>query len=307
MSDATRETLDRLLAERILLLDGATGTMIQRHTLTEEDFRGDLLAGHPVPLKGNNDLLTLTRPDIVTGIHHAFLEAGADIVETNTFSAHHDRAGRLRDRPPGARTSTARPPGSRAPPATSGRRGRRTSRGSWRARSARPTACCPSPPTSRTPPSARSRSRRCGRRTRSRCEALVEGGADLLLVETITDTLNAKAAIFADRRGGGADREAPAADDLRDHHRPQRPHAHGADDRGVLDHRSRTRGPFSVGVNCALGAAEMRPYMADLSRVATCWTHCYPERRPAERLRRVRRGPGGDRRRAARVRRRAAW
>ncbi len=86
MTDATRETLDRLLAERILVLDGATGTMIQRHTLTEEDFRGEILADHTVPLKGNNDLLTLTRPDIVTGIHHAFLEAGADIVETNTFS-----------------------------------------------------------------------------------------------------------------------------------------------------------------------------------------------------------------------------
>ena len=75
------------MQERILILDGAMGTMIQRHPLEEADFRGERFADHPLPLKGNNDLLSLTRPDIITGIHDAFLEAGADIVETNTFSA----------------------------------------------------------------------------------------------------------------------------------------------------------------------------------------------------------------------------
>jgi len=87
MSNDTRARLDELLSERILILDGATGTMIQRHPLEEADFRGERFAEHPLPLKGNNDILTLTRPDVISEIHHAFLEAGADIVETNTFSA----------------------------------------------------------------------------------------------------------------------------------------------------------------------------------------------------------------------------
>src|SRR5579863_7910161 len=79
--------LKRLLAERILLLDGAMGTMIQTHSLGEQDFRGTRFAAHQRDLKGNNDLLTLTRPDIIAGIHRAYLEAGADILETNTFNS----------------------------------------------------------------------------------------------------------------------------------------------------------------------------------------------------------------------------
>ena len=85
MSDI-RQTLDRLLARRILLLDGAMGTMVQRHHLTEADFRGTRFATHAHDLKGNNDVLVLTRPDVVAGIHDQYLAAGADIIETNTFS-----------------------------------------------------------------------------------------------------------------------------------------------------------------------------------------------------------------------------
>ena len=82
----TRATLERILAQRIMILDGAMGTMIQTHDLDESDFRGTRFADHPQPLKGNNDLLSLTRPDIIEQIHREFLEAGADIIETNTFS-----------------------------------------------------------------------------------------------------------------------------------------------------------------------------------------------------------------------------
>src|ERR1700694_1551637 len=78
--------LERLLSQRILVLDGAMGTMIQRHRLTEEDFRGKRFSSHPKELRGNNDLLVLTRPDIVLDIHRQYLEAGADIIETNSFS-----------------------------------------------------------------------------------------------------------------------------------------------------------------------------------------------------------------------------
>ena len=76
-----------LLADRILVLDGAMGTMIQRHRLTEADFRGERFADHPRDLRGNNDLLVLTRPDVIASIHHQYLEAGSDIIETNTFSS----------------------------------------------------------------------------------------------------------------------------------------------------------------------------------------------------------------------------
>ena len=85
-SEVFQELRD-LVAERIVFMDGAMGTMIQRHPLTEDDFRGERFADHPSPLKGNNDLLSITRPDIIEEIHRAFLEAGCDIIETNTFSA----------------------------------------------------------------------------------------------------------------------------------------------------------------------------------------------------------------------------
>ena|SRR5680860_1553465 len=130
MNADTRATLDRLLADRILVLDGATGTMIQRHPLEEADFRGEVLKDHPLPLKGNNDILTLTRPDVISGIHHAFLEAGADIIETNTFSStavaqadygtegrvHELNAEAARLARAAAEEWTARTPGRAAPP-----------------------------------------------------------------------------------------------------------------------------------------------------------------------------------------------
>src|ERR1700692_2600031 len=87
MKPDTLKTLDALLAKRILVLDGAMGTMIQRHLLTEADFRGGRLAAHGRDLRGNNDLLVLTRPDVIAGIHRQYLEAGSDIIETNTFNS----------------------------------------------------------------------------------------------------------------------------------------------------------------------------------------------------------------------------
>src|SRR5687768_1331533 len=87
MIDDVRATLDRLLATRILILDGAMGTMIQRYQLTEHDFRGSRFAAHARDLRGDNDLLVLTRPDVIAAIHREYLEAGSDIIETNTFNS----------------------------------------------------------------------------------------------------------------------------------------------------------------------------------------------------------------------------
>ncbi|HET6690121.1 MAG TPA: methionine synthase [Miltoncostaeaceae bacterium] len=274
MSDATRETLDRLLAERIMVLDGATGTMIQRHTLTEEDFRGELLRDHGRPLKGNNDLLTLTRPDIVTGIHQAFLEAGADIIETNTFSstsvAQADYACEhlVRD----LNVEAARLA--------------RAAADEWTARTPdKPRFVAGAlGPTNRTlsiSPDVEDPSKRAITYDQLReayaeqVRGLVEGGADLLLVETIFDTLNAKAAIHAiedvvEETG----RRLPLMISVTITDRSGRTLS-GQTIEAFWITIAHAR-PFSVGVNCALGAAEMRPYMADLSRVATCWTSCYP-------------------------------
>ncbi len=273
MSDA-RETLDRLLGERILILDGATGTMIQRHSLEEADFRGALLAGHPQPLRGNNDLLTLTRPDIVSGIHHAFLEAGADIIETNTFSAtsvaqadyateHLVRdinveAARL------ARAAadewTARTPGT--PRFVAGAIG--------------PTNRMLSISPDVEDPAARAITFDELRAAYAeQVRGLIDGGADLLLVETIIDGLGAKAALFAiDEVAEATGTRLPVMISVTVTDRSGRTLA-GQTIEAFWITIAHAR-PFSVGLNCALGAADMRPYLADLARVATCWTSCYP-------------------------------
>ena len=273
MSDV-RDTLDRLLGERILILDGATGTMIQRHTLEEADFRGELLAEHPRPLRGNNDLLTLTRPDIVTGIHDAFLEAGADIIETNTFSA----------------TSVAQ-----ADYATEhlvrdinveAARLARAAADEWTARTPdRPRFVAGAiGPTNRMlsispdveDPAARAITFDELRAAYAeQVRGLIDGGADLLLVETIIDGLGAKAALFAiDEVAEETGTRLPVMISVTVTDRSGRTLA-GQTIEAFWITIAHAR-PFSVGLNCALGAADMRPYLADLARVATCWTSCYP-------------------------------
>ncbi len=274
MSAGVRETLDRLLSERILILDGATGTMIQGHRLEEADFRGERFADHPLPLKGNNDLLTLTRPDVVTGIHHAFLEAGADIIETNTFSS----------------TAVGQADyGTEALVREMNREAARLARAAaddWTARTPeRPRFVAGAiGPTNRLlsispdveDPAARSITFEELRAAYAeQVRGLVEGGVNLLLIETIIDALNAKAAIVA-------------IEDVAEETGLRPPVMISVT---ITDRSGRTLAgqtieafwitvaharPFSVGLNCALGAAEMRPYLAELSRVASCWTTCYP-------------------------------
>ena len=137
-----RATLDSLLARRVLVLDGAMGTMVQRHSLTEADYRGTRFADHGHDLKGDNDVLVLTQPDIVAGIHDAYLAAGADIIETNTFGA---TAVAQADYGLEAHVYEMNVEGARHRASgwpRRGRRRRRTSRASSPARSARPTRCC---------------------------------------------------------------------------------------------------------------------------------------------------------------------
>ncbi|MBS0543527.1 MAG: homocysteine S-methyltransferase family protein, partial [Proteobacteria bacterium] len=267
---ADRSTeLRQLLAERILILDGAMGTMIQQQKLGEADYRGERFHDHPKDLKGNNDLLVLTRPEVIAGIHRAYLEAGADIIETNTFNA--------------TRVSQAEY-GLEALAHELNVEGARLVRqlcDEYTARNpARPRFCAGVlGPTSRTlsiSPDVNDP----GYRNISfdalvddyydSAKGLLEGGADLLLIETIFDTLNAKAAVFAiEKLFEDLGRRWPVmiSGTITD--------ASGRTLSGQtaeafwnsLSHAQ----PISFGLNCALGADQLRQYVEELSNV--CDTH----------------------------------
>jgi len=269
-----RKTLEALLSERILVLDGAMGTMIQMRSLEDADYRGHRFADHAADLKGNNDLLNLTQPQMVADIHRMFLEAGADILSTNTFNA----------------TTIAQADyGTEAVVAEINEEGARIARAVADAVTLstpeRPRfvagALGPTNKTASISPDVEDPGFRnvsfdeLRDAYRQAAEALVAGGADILLIETVFDTLNAKAAIFA-------------VDEL-------------AVERGevipvivsgtITDQSGRTLSgqtieafwnavrharPLAVGLNCSMGAEQLRPYLAELSRVAEVPVSAHP-------------------------------
>ncbi|MES2488429.1 MAG: homocysteine S-methyltransferase family protein, partial [Pseudomonadota bacterium] len=266
------KVLESLLPKRILVLDGAMGTMIQRHKLEEEHFRGKRFADWPSDIKGNNDLLVLTQPDIIFQIHRQYLAAGADMIETNTFSSTsigmHDygmealayelniEAAKL------ARKACDEFSTPEKPRFVVGSIG----------------------PTSRTA-SISPDVNDPGFRNVSYDElvtayieqsrGLIDGGADILLIETIFDTLNAKAAIFAvETLFEELDLRLPViiSGTITD--------ASGRTLTGQVTeafwNSIRHAKPLAVGLNCALGGKDMRPYIAELSRLADCHVSCYP-------------------------------
>jgi len=274
--DRTAE-LTRLMRQRILVMDGAMGTMIQQRRLSEADFRGASvcgLHGHGCDIRGDNDVLALTQPELVREIHDEYLAAGADVIETNTFSS----------------TSIAQ--------SDYGLEARAKEMNFAAARIAR--ECCDAW-TARTPDKPRFVAGALGPTNRTASispdvndpgarnvtfdalaaaygeavEGLAEGGADLILVETVFDTLNAKAALFAlesyfDRVG----RRLPiiVSGTITDASgrtlSGQTPEAFWNSVRHVR--------PLAVGLNCALGAALMRPYIEEIARVADTFVSCYP-------------------------------
>ena len=274
--------LAALLARRIVIIDGAMGTMIQRFRLDEAQYRGAGLGGrgvdprfeaHPVDLKGNNDLLSLTRPDVIRQIHEGYLASGADIIETNTFGATsiaqadyglevwayemNVESARLARRACEAYSSPDRP---------------RFVAG----------ALGPTPRTASISPDVNDPGARnvtfdeLERAYHEQAMGLIEGGADVLLVETIFDTLNAKAALFAIER---------AFDDTGER-LPILISGTVTDASGrLLSGQTvtafwasvRHAQPLAVGLNCALGAALMKPYIQELARVAQgTYISCYP-------------------------------
>lgn len=263
------------LEKRILIIDGAMGTMIQRYKLTEEDYRGERFKDWHSDVKGNNDLLSITQPGIITEIHEKYLEAGADIIETNTFSstviaqADYDMQS-LAYEMNVASAKCARTAADKYTAAD-------PSKPRWVAGAIGPLNKTLSLSPDVNNPGFRAVTfDEVVEAYTEQVKGLVDGGVDLLLVETIFDTLNAKAAIFAIRNY------------FRKNNLPELPVMISGT---ITDASGRTlsgqtleafyisvmhANPLSVGLNCALGASEMRPHIEELSEIAGCYTSAYP-------------------------------
>ena len=268
--------LRTLLAQRIVLLDGAMGTMIQREQLSEADFRGARWRTHPRDLQGNNELLCVTRPELIGAIHERYLEAGVDIIASNTFGATAIAQEDYGLAPIARELNLAAARIARAAC------DRYTSPGHRRFVAG---AIGPTPRTASISPDVADPGARNVNFDQLRiayeeqARALLEGGADLLLVETIFDTLNAKAAIFAietlqDERAAAGLARIPVmiSGTVTD--------ASGRILSGqtveAFWHSVRHARPLTIGLNCALGAALMRPYIEALSRIADTFVCVYP-------------------------------
>lgn len=266
--------LKDILAQRILVLDGAMGTMIQRHKLEEEDFRNEKLKDHHKPLKGNNDLLSITRPDIIKDIHREYFRAGADIAETNTFSgttiaqADYD----LQEWVYELNFQSARLAKEAAQEFTE----KEPEKPRFVAGSMGPTNRTASISPDVNDPGFRAVTfEELSIAYKQQAEALLDGGADMLLVETVFDTLNAKAALFAiDEVAQARSLTIPVM-------------VSGT----ITDASGRTLSGqtteaflysvahmdlLSIGLNCALGARQLKPYLKILSDKAEFFTSAHP-------------------------------
>ncbi len=266
--------LESLLEERIVILDGAMGTMIQTHNLSEADYRGAEFAGHPRDLRQNNDVLNLTQPHIIESIHSQYLEAGADIIETNTFNSNAVSMAEygLQDRVAELNAAGARAAKRAVEQFTAAKPERRC----FVAGSMGPTSRTASVSQDVANPASRGTSFEQLRGAYyEQARALVENGVDLLLLETVFDTLNAKAALFAiEQYFEESGRRVPLMVSVT-----------------IVDQSGRTLSGqtieafwisvshipmLSVGINCALGAKQMRPYLEELSQIASVYISCYP-------------------------------
>jgi len=266
--------IEEILRNKILVLDGAMGTMIQRHDLTEDDFRGERFKDHKGPLKGNNDLLSITRPDIIKDIHKAYFEAGADIVETNTFSsttiaqADYDLQDAVYDinfqsakiaREVAEKFTVDEPYKPRFVAGSIGPTNRTASIS----------------PDVNNPGFRAITFDQLSTAYKQQAGALIDGGVDILLVETVFDTLNAKAALFAINQ----------LFEERNIHLPIMVSGTITDASGRTLSGQTTQAflislehfpLMSIGLNCALGAKELRPYLQVLSKEADFYVSAHP-------------------------------
>ena len=274
MKRDVRQQLDLILAKRIVVLDGAMGTMIQRHKLTEADFRGERFRNHPRDLRGDNDLLVLTRPDVIAEIHRQYLEAGADIIETNTFNS---TAVSQADYGLQSIVYELNVEGSRLAKAACAEWSARTpDQPRFVAGSIGPTNATLSISPDVNNPAFRTTTFDALREAfQAQIRGMIDGGCDLLLLETIFDTLSAKAGLVAiDEVFEELGVRLPLMISVTITDRSGRTLSGQTVDAfwATVAHAR----PFSVGINCALGAREMRPYLAELARIAGCYVSCYP-------------------------------
>jgi 5-methyltetrahydrofolate--homocysteine methyltransferase len=271
--------LQDILKQRILVLDGAMGSLIQRYKLTDEEFRGDRFKDWPHEVKGNNDLLNLTKPEVIKAIHMEYLEAGTDIIETNTFSGttiamadYHMEEFAYEINLEGAKLArevademTSKDPSK--PRFVAGAMGPTTKLASMS-------------PDVNNPGFRAITFDELVTAYREQVRGLIDGGSDLLLIETITDTLNAKAALFAasveieERQKTDKNFDIPVmvSGTITDQSGRTLTGQTAEAFYNSIEHAK----PFSVGFNCALGAKAMQPYVSALSKVADCLISVYP-------------------------------
>ena len=268
------EALRQQLSRRIMLLDGGMGTMIQSYKLSEQDFRGARFADWQSDLQGNNDLLVLTRPDVISEIHHAYLAAGADILETNTFNATTIAMADYHMESLSAEINFTAAKLARA--CADEWTAKTPDRPRYVAGVLGPTnRTCSISPDVNDPAYRNVTFNQLVTAYRESTRALIEGGADLLMIETVFDTLNAKAAIFAiqsEQEALGVALPLMISGTITD--------ASGRTLSGqtteAFYNSLRHAEPLSFGLNCALGPDELRQYVADLSRLADSYVTAHP-------------------------------
>jgi len=264
------QTVQQALKERILIIDGAMGTMIQRHKLEEADYRGTRFKDWHSDVKGNNDLLSITQPEIIIAIHLQYLNAGADIIETNTFSSTSIAQADYDMQSLAYELNVASAKCAKEAVKQSGK-------SAWIAGAIGPLNKTLSLSPDVNNPGFRAVTfDEVAASYTEQIKGLVDGGVDIILIETIFDTLNAKAAIYATKNY------------FRNNNLPELPIMISGT---ITDASGRTlsgqtleafytsiahANPLSVGLNCALGAQEMRPHIEELSQIASCFTSAYP-------------------------------
>lgn len=274
MSELRLKCLEEALRERILILDGAMGSLIQTHQLEEKDYRGERFADIAQDVKGNNDLLSLTQPDVIYGIHQAYLDAGSDIIETNTFNA--TAASQSDYQMEALVYELNKASAELARRACEDKTAETPDRPRWVAGALGPTSRTLSiSPDVNNPAFRNITFDALAEDYRVSTEGLIDGGADIILIETIFDTLNAKAAIYAVKsafESRGVTLPIMISGTITD--------ASGRTLSGQMTeafwHSVQHAEPISVGLNCALGADALRPYVETLSQVANIPVSTHP-------------------------------
>ncbi len=270
---STREKLKNLLDSRIVLLDGAMGTMIQSHELSEQQYRGEIFSDWSFDLKGNNDLLNITQPEIISSIHKRYLDAGSQIIETNTFNSN---APSMADYGMEDKVYELNFAGAKIAKNIADIHAKSAGKDIFVAGVLGPTnRTCSLSPNVEDPSFRNINFDQLVETFSEATNALLDGGADLILIETIFDTLNAKAAIFA-VESVAIERQLDIPVMISGTITDASGRTLSGQTTKAFWHSVRHARPLAIGLNCALGAEEMRPFLKRLSDIADCYVSAHP-------------------------------